>query len=174
APPKGPPAPAAAGGKPQTWKDMLLPAGPGAPPPRLNPADVESFKAMARQSMIADGVPPDQIETRLNDIVGRTQQWVDNGMPNYIPPEPHSAPTPGFAEGFGDRWRATEQGIENLIGNGGPGAPGALESWEQMLKGTVERAQNPFKATAEEIAGAVNSPSAAYYLGGKASDAAFA
>ncbi|HEY0224856.1 MAG TPA: hypothetical protein VGC05_00375, partial [Mycobacterium sp.] len=174
APPKGPPAPAATGGKPRTWKDMLLTAGAGAPPPRLDPADVESFKAMARQNMISDGVPPDQIEARLNDVVRGAQQWIDNGMPNYIPPEAHNAPAPGFGEGFGDRWRATEQGIENLIGNGGPGAPSALESWDQLLKGTVERAQNPFKATAEEIAGAVNSPSASYYLGERASDAAFA
>jgi Tuberculosis necrotizing toxin len=127
---------------------------------------------MARQSMIRDGVPPDQIEARLNDIVGRAQQWIDNGMPNYVPPEPPRPPPPGFGEGFGDRWFATEQGIKNLIGQGGPGAPGVLQSWQQMLKGTVETVQNPFGAAAGEIKIAFDSPSPAYYLGAKASDAA--
>jgi hypothetical protein len=139
-------------GKPSSLQDLLLPTGrqpnsgqgdqppsgslsdllsrldqpvvPGAPLPRLKPAEVDSFKATARQTLARDGVPPDQIEARLNDIVCRTQQWIDNGMPNYVPPEPKPPPPPGFGEGFGDRWFATEQGIKNLIGQGGPGAPG--------------------------------------------------
>lgn len=177
APTSGAPVHAGAGGKPKSLQDMLLPAGPagagpGAPPVRLKPADVESFKAMARQSMIRDGVPPSQIEARLNDIVGRTQQWIDNGMPNYVPPEPKAPPPPGFAEGFRDRWFATEQGIKNLIGQGGPGAPGVLQSWEQMLQGTAETVQNPVGAAIGEVKNALDSPSLAYYLGGKASDAA--
>jgi uncharacterized protein YukE len=201
--PSGAPNPAGgAGGKPPSLQDLLLPTGkqptsgqgdrpspgslpdllsrlqqpvvPGAPPSQLKPAEVESFKAMARQSMIRDGVPPEQIEARLNDIVGRTQQWIDNGMPNYVPPEPKPPPPPGFGEGFADRWFATEQGIHNLLGVGGPGAPGVLESWQQMLKGTVETAQNPLGAAAGEIKDAFDSPSAAYHLGGKASDGAFA
>jgi uncharacterized protein YukE len=200
-PPSGAPNPAdGAGAKPPSLQDLLLPTGkqptsgegdqpqpgslpdllsrlqqpvgPGAPAPQLKPAEVDSFKAMARQSMIRDGVPPDQIEARLNDIVGRTQQWIDNGTPNYVPPEPPRPPPPGFGEGFGDRWFATEQGIKNLIGQGGPGAPGVLQSWQQMLKGTVETVQNPFGAAAGEIKNAFDSPSPAYYLGGKASNAA--
>ncbi len=99
--PSGAPNPAGgAGGKPPSLQDLLLPTGKqptsgqgdqpppgslpdllsrlqqpvvsGAPPPQLKPAEVESFKAMARQSMIRDGVPPEQIEARLNDMVGRT------------------------------------------------------------------------------------------------------
>ncbi|SON62744.1 hypothetical protein MSIMFI_04272 [Mycobacterium simulans] len=197
--PTGPPVPAGAGGTAPSLEDLLLgraqtpgpggqepapgsmpdllsrlqqPVAPGAPRPRLNPADVESFKALVRPTMIRDGVPPDQIEARLNEIVGRTQQWIDNGMPNYVPPAPPRPPPPGFGEGFGDRWRATEQGIKNLIGQGGPGAPGVLESWQQMLKGTVETVQNPIGAAIDEVKSALDSPSAAYYLGGKASDAA--
>jgi uncharacterized protein YukE len=172
-PPKGPPVPAGAGDQPRTWKDMLLPAG-ALPPPQLPPEDVETFKALARPVMIRDGVPPDQIETQLNDIVGRTQQWIDQGMPNYIPPEPKPPPPPGFGEGFGDRWFATEQGIKNLIGQGGPGAPGVFQSWQQMLKGTLETVQNPMGPAIGEVKNALDSPSPAYYLGGKASDAAFA
>lgn len=163
-----------AGSLPDLSSRVHRPVVPGAPPPQLKPAEVESFKAMARQSMIRDGVPPNQIEARLNDVKGRTQQWIDNGMPNYVPPEPKPLPPPGFGEGFGDRWRATEQGIKNLIGQSGPGAPGMLESWQRMLKGTVETVQNPVGAAAGEIENAFESPSPAYYLGGKAADAAFA
>ncbi|WP_179293507.1 WXG100 family type VII secretion target [Mycobacterium intracellulare] len=176
--PKGPSVPAGAVGKPLSLQDMLLPAGPagpgrgGVPPPRLNPADVESFKAMARQTMIRDGVPPNQIEARLNDVVSQTQQWIDNGMPNYVPPEPKAPPPPGFSEGFSDRWFATEQGIKNLFGQGGPGAPSVLKSWGQMLKGTAETALNPVGTGLTEIKSAIDSPSLAYYLGGKTSDAA--
>ncbi|WP_077099113.1 WXG100 family type VII secretion target [Mycobacterium terramassiliense] len=201
-PPSDAPAPAGGGGgKPRSLQDLLLPTdkpppgGPGdqpqpgslpdllsrlhqpvvpGPPPQLKPADVESFKAMVRQSMIRNGVPPEQIETRLNDIVGRSQQWIDNGMPTYVPPEPKPPPPPGFGEGFADRWFATEQGIHNLLGVGGPGAPGVLESWQQMLKGTVESTVNPFGTAVGEVKNALDSPSPAYYLGGKASDGAFA
>lgn len=176
--PKGPLVPAGAVGMPRSLQDMLLPAGPagvgrgGVPAPRLNPADVESFKAMARQTMIHDGVPPNQIEARLNDVVSQTQQWIDNGMPNYVPPEPKAPPPPGFSEGFSDRWFATEQGIKNLFGQGGPGAPSVLKSWEQMLKGTAATALNPVGTGLAEIKSAMDSPSLAYYLGGEASDAA--
>lgn len=176
--PKGPPVPAGTVGKPRSLQDMLLPAGPagagrgGVPAPRLNPTDVESFKAMARQTMIRDGVPPNQIEARLNDVVSQTQQWIDNGMPNYVPPEPKAPPPPGFSEGFSDRWFATEQGIKNLFGQGGPGAPSVLKSWEQMLKGTAATALNPVGTGLAEIKSAMDSPSLAYYLGGETSDAA--
>jgi hypothetical protein len=199
---QGPPIPAGGSadpaGKPPSLQDLMLgrgqpsdqqplpgslpdllsrlgqPGVPGAPAPQLKPADVESFKAMARQTMARDGVPPDQIEARLDAIVASTQQWMNNGMPNYVAPPPQYPPPPGFGEGFGDRWFATEQGIKNLIGQGGPGAPGVLESWEQMLKGTTEIAQNPVGAVLGEVKEAVDSPSPAYYLGAKASDGAFA
>jgi uncharacterized protein YukE len=171
--------PAGPGGQqPGSLQDMLgrlaQPGPPGAPAPRLNPADVQRFKAMARQSMALDGVPPDQIEAQLDAAVARTQQWLDNGMPNYVPPPPQAAPPPGFGEGFGDRWFATEQGIKNLLGQGGPGAPGVAESWWQMLKGTTEIAQNPVGAAIGEFQNALDSPSPAYYFGEKASDGAFA
>ncbi|MCV7379319.1 hypothetical protein BST11_05400 [Mycobacterium alsense] len=198
-PPTGVPNPAGApAGKPPSLQDLLTggppnsdpqlqpgglpgllgpagrPGAPGAPAPRPTPADVESAKALLRPIMLQDGVPPDQIEARLDQIVADAQQWIDHGMPNYIPPEPTPPPPPGFGEGFADRWFATEQGIKNLLGQGGPGAPGALESWQQMLKGTVEAATNPVGTTVGEVENLLDSPSPAYYAGGKASDAAFA
>jgi uncharacterized protein YukE len=196
-PAKGPPVPGDAGtGGPPSLQDMMIgrgtPAGqkpppgdpldllsripPGAtriPAPPLKPAEIESFKAMARQTMISDGVPADQIEARLDAVVANTQQWLDAGAPNYVAPEGPRPPAPGFGEGFGDRWFATEQGIKNLVGQGGPGAPGVLQSWEQMLKGTLETVQNPMGAAMGELQHAIDSPSPAYYLGEKGADAAF-
>ena len=43
-----------------------------------------------------------------------------------------------------------------------------------MLKGTLETAQNPMGAALGEVQNAIDSPSAAYYLGEKGADAAFA
>jgi uncharacterized protein YukE len=167
-----------AGQQPGSLTDMLgrlaPPAAAGAPAPRLNPADVERAKAMMRQSMAAEGMPPDQIEAELDAAVARTQKWLDDGMPNAAPPEGVRPPPPGFGDGFADHWFAAEQGIKNLIGQGGPGAPGVLESWEQMLKGTTDVVQNPGRALIGEVQNAIDSPSAAYYLGGKAADGAVA
>ena len=148
---KGPPIPG--DGKTPSLEDMLLgrgtpvdqkappgdpldllsriPAGAtGVPAPPLKPAEIESFKAMARQTMISDGVPPDQIEARLNAVVANTQQWLAAGAPNYVPPQGPRPPPPGFGDGFGDRWFSTEQGIKELFGQGGPGAP-----WSRAVVG---------------------------------------
>ncbi|WAJ46664.1 TNT domain-containing protein [Mycobacterium sp. Aquia_216] len=173
-PPKGPSAPAGAGGQPRTLRDMLLPAG-GVPLPQPSPAEMENARAIARRAMIADGVPPDQVEAKLDDLVAGAQRWIDEGgIPPYIAPEPKPPPPPGFGEGFADRWFATEQGIHNLLGVGGPGAPGVFQSWQQMLSGTVETALNPAGAAIGEAQNALNSPSPAYFLGGKAADGAIA
>lgn len=196
-PAKGPPIPGEAhGGATPSLQDMLLgrgepvgaggpsgdplellsripPGTRGIPPPPLKPAEIESFKAMARQTMINDGVPPDQIEARLDAVVGQTQQWLDAGAPNYVAPEGPRPPPPGFGEAFGDRWFASEQGVKNLFGQGGPGAPGVVESWTPMLKGTLETVQNPMGAAVDEFKHAVGSPSLAYYLGEKSADVAF-
>ena len=194
-----------AGGKPPTLEDLMLgrgqpahpgdeqpqpgslpdllsrlhqPAGPRVPAPQLKPADVEGFKAMARQTMIRDGVPPDQIEGRLDAIVANTQQWMNNGMPNYVPPEPPHPPPPGFAEGFGDRWFATEPGIKDLTGQEGLGAMG--DAWGGMAKGLAGKAEEyllqgpvaPINDLTHEFKSFMDDP--AYYAGGKASDGAYA
>ncbi|WP_249044863.1 TNT domain-containing protein [Mycobacterium riyadhense] len=200
-PAEGPLVSAGGGGEPPSLRDLLLPtertqptgAGgqepapgsvpdllsrvhqpvvSGVRPPRPSAAEVERFKALVRPTMIADGVAPGQVEARLNEIVARAQRWIDEGMPNYVVPEPPRPPAPGFGEGFGDRWRATEQGIKNLFGQGGPGAPGVLESWQRMLEGTVETVQNPIGSAIGEVKDALDSPSPAYFLGAKVSDAA--
>ncbi len=194
------------GSGPPTWQDMLLPTGapgaggkpdaprqpgslpdlltqlsrPGAPATRvpIPPQDVEAFKTMARETLRAQGVPPAQIEQQLDAAVARAQA-LGFGHDN-LAPQPHSRgpvpPAPGFAEGFGDRWRATEKMIQNLLGVGERGDPGILESWAGLAKGLAEQFSDPLgmpaAAIRDEVTGLLNSPSPAYYAGGHAADAA--
>lgn len=146
------------------------PAPAPAPAPRLDPAKVEEFKALARQNMQLDGVPADQIEERIDAMVAAAQR----PLPRYVPPQPDPLPAPGFKEGFADRWFATEQGIKELIGQGGPGAPGVLESWRDLAVSMNEQLADPVGAAVDEVQRAMDSPSAAYYLGEKAADGAVA
>ena len=194
---KGPQIPGdAAAGKPPSLEDMLLGRGTPAnqtppegdpidllsrlkpaPPPQLDPAAIDKFKAMARQTMINDGVPPDQIEARLNAVEANTQQWMNNGMPNYKPPEAPPPPKPGFGEGFGDRWFATEDAIHDLTGQNGLDAMG--DAWGGMAKGLGQKAEDYL--TMGPVGSAVNDAThefkslldnPAYYAGGKTADAA--
>ncbi|MDT5089159.1 MAG: hypothetical protein QOG47_1866 [Mycobacterium sp.] len=198
---KGPPVPGDAGsGKPPSMEDMLLgrgqpadqrpppgspldllsrikPGATGIPAPPLKPAEIESFKALARRTMISDGVPPDQIEARLNAVVTNTQQWLDAGAPRYIAPEGPRPPAPGVGEGFGDRWFSTEEGIKALTGQNGLGAMG--DAWGGMAQGLGHKAEEyltmgpvaPIKDAVGEFKSFLDNP--AYYAGGKAADVAF-
>ena len=143
-----------------------------ATPSVIPEKDIEAFKAMVRPVLASEGVPPDQIESRLSEIVTRAQQQGIN--PFYRAPEPGRAPAPGFGEGFGDAWRNSEQSLKNLLGQGGPGAPGVLESWKEVAKGVNETMTNPVGAGVDEARRALNSPSLAYYLGEKTFDASAA
>ncbi len=161
-------------GQPRNLDDALdqiagapVPAAPKSVP--MDPKAVEDFKAMARPELLRQGLPPEQVEAQLNAVVAKAQQGV--GRPFYRAPEPPKQPPPGFAEGFADRWFSTEQAIKNLLGQGGPGAPGVLESWGGLLQGTAETVTNPVGTAVGEIQNAVNSPSPAYYLGEKSVDA---
>jgi uncharacterized protein YukE len=200
-PAKGPPVSAGiGGGKPPSLEDMLLgrgtpadqrpppgspldllsripPGATGVPAPPLKPAEIESFKAMARQTMISDGVPPDQIEAKLNAVVANTQQWLAAGAPNYIAPQGPRPPAPGFGEGFGDRWNATMDGIHDLTGQNGLGAMG--DAWGGMAKGLGQKAEDylmmgpvaPLKDGVQEFKSFLDNP--AYYAGERGADAAF-
>ncbi len=140
--------------------------GGSVPQVPSNPTDVESFKVLARQVLTNDGVPPDQIEARINAAVVAAQQ----PLPRYIPPETQRAAAPGYGDGLGDRWRATEQAVKNLLGQGGPGAPGVLESWGGMAKGVGSAFMNPVGVGMEDIKRAMNAPSLPYFLGEKTFD----
>ncbi|MGV0747503.1 hypothetical protein [Mycolicibacter minnesotensis] len=140
--------------------------GGSVPQVPSNPTDVESFKVLARQVLTNDGVPPDQIEARINAAVVAAQQ----PLPRYIPPETQRAAAPGYGDGLGNRWRATEQAVKNLLGQGGPGAPGVLESWGGMAKGVGSAMINPVGVGVEDIKRAMNAPSLPYFLGEKTFD----
>jgi hypothetical protein len=155
------------------------PGAAGALTPQLKPAEIESAKAMLRPILARDGVPPDQIEAQLDQYVANAQQWMANGGPHYVPPEPSSTPPPGFGEGFGDRWFAAEQEIKDLTGQNGLNALG--ESWGGMAKGLGQQAeefatQGPVVSgindVAREFQNFLDSPSAAYYAGQKGADGA--
>jgi hypothetical protein len=172
-----PPAPQPNGrpaGQPHSLNDALdqiagapVPAQ-ASPPPPPDPQEMARVKAAIRNMLQEEGLPPDQIESQLNAMLAQAQRGLP---PSYRAPDPPRQPPPGFGEGFADRWFSTEQGIKNLLGQGGPGAPGVLESWGELLKGTAETAVNPFGAAVGEIQSALSSPSAAYYLGEKTFDA---
>ncbi|ORV34102.1 hypothetical protein AWB99_00105 [Mycolicibacterium confluentis] len=85
-------------------------------------------------------------------------------------PDPVPQPAPGFVDGFRDRWFANEAFAKSLFGTGDSKSPGVLESWQALLGGLQETISDPVGAVKDEIDRALNSPSAAYYLGEWAAD----
>ncbi|BBZ32400.1 hypothetical protein [Mycolicibacterium confluentis] len=189
-----------------TLEDMLLPTereqpAPGASPPQAavippqqppqsavpklqppagtDPKALEEGKAAIRSLLAAQGVPSDQIEQRINDMVASSEQfWAtyDPNAPLPAPPKLPPQPAPGFVDGFRDRWLATEQSFKNLFGTGGPKAPGVFESWRDLVTGTAEEigrtAANPLHPLLSEVQNAMDAPSLAYYAGEKGADGA--
>lgn len=145
------------GDGPESPKPGEAAGSPGAVPPPLDPAKVQQFKELARQTMLRDGVPPEQIEQRLDAIVAAAQK----PLPAAKPSESGPKPPPSFADGFADGWFNTEEGIKDLIGaNGLEDLKGA---WTDMAKGTWERATNPVDSFTEEVEHLTKYPE--HYLG---------
>lgn len=144
--------------------------GGPVPPVPVSAKDVEEFKVQARKMFANYGVPPDQIEAQVNAALVQAQQPLPRSAPRDVPREPERQPAPGFGEGFGDSWRATEQGVKNLLGQGGPGAPGVLESWGGLAKGVGKAFMNPVGVGMEDIKRAMDAPSLPYFLGEKTFD----
>lgn len=145
------------GDGPESPKPGEAAGSPGAVPPPLDPAKVQQFKELARQTMLRDGVPPQQIEQRLDAIVAAAHK----PLPTAKPPESGPKPPPSFADGFADGWFNTEEGIKDLIGaNGWEDLKGA---WTDMAKGTWERATNPVDSFTEEVEHLTKYPE--HYLG---------
>lgn len=159
----------AAGSLPWLLNHARQGGGP-VPPMSVSAKDVEEFKVQARKMFANYGVPPDQIEARVNAALVQAQQPLPRSVPRDVPKEPERQPAPGFGEGFGDSWRATEQGVKNLLGQGGPGAPGVLESWGGLGKGVGKAFMNPVGVGVEDIKRAMDAPSLPYFLGEKTFD----
>ncbi|MGU3654090.1 HNH/ENDO VII family nuclease [Mycolicibacterium sp. A43C] len=141
-------------------------AGQPVPPaqgPRLDPAKVEEFKATARKLMQQDGVPANQIEQRLNDMVANAQK----PLVPYAPAEGPPPPKPGFGEGFGDAWRSAEDFAHDLTGQNGWDS--FKDGWKDLGTGLVETVKDPYGTAArsfiEDAQALRNNPE--YFLGGK-------
>ncbi|KUH81417.1 MULTISPECIES: hypothetical protein [unclassified Mycobacterium] len=119
-------------------------AAPAGPLP-MDPAKVEQFKNLARQAMLRDGVPPEQIEQRLDAIVAAAQK----PLPASKPTEYEAVPPPSVSDGFAEGWFNTEESIKGLIGANG--WEEFKDSWSETAKGTWERITNPVDSWTEEI-----------------------
>ncbi|KUI34680.1 hypothetical protein AU195_09150 [Mycobacterium sp. IS-1496] len=130
---------------------------PATGPLPIDPAKVQQFKELARQTMLRDGVLPEQIEQQLDAIVAAAQK----PLPTAKPPESGPKPRPSFADGFADGWFNTEEGIKDLVGaNGWEDLKGA---WTDMAKGSWERVTNPIDSLTEEVEHLTSYPE--HYLG---------
>ncbi|WP_193044323.1 WXG100 family type VII secretion target [Mycolicibacterium baixiangningiae] len=130
---------------------------PTAGPTPMDPAKVQQFKELARQTMLRDGVPPEEIEQRLDAIVAAGQK----PLPAARPTESGPKPPPSFADGFADGWFNTEEGIKDLIGaNGSEDLKGA---WTDLVTGSWERVTNPIDSLTEEVEHLTKYPE--HYLG---------
>lgn len=147
------------------------PATAGAEPkptaPHISPQQVEQFKTQARNLLRQQGVPPDQIESRVNAMVAEAQRantaLADSAA--HTPAKPDNTPGPApadtrsFGEKLGDKFNdfvheahdqfynrldSTVETLQNLTGTGGEGRPGVLESWQQLGEAALEhRKEDP-------------------------------
>ncbi|WP_235658800.1 WXG100 family type VII secretion target [Mycobacteroides abscessus] len=118
------------------------------PPAKLAPAlqgkDVPAFKAMTREVLTRQGVPADQIESRVNAAVESAQnpRLVRTDVPSASPTDPKY-----ISRDFGEQFNRFTNGISDsatktvdgqieqakiLTGQAGPGAPGVSEAWKEI------------------------------------------
>lgn len=135
------------------------PGSQPAQPVPLDPAKVEEFKSLARETMLRSGVPPEQIEQRLDAMVAAAQK----PLPAYKPSERDATPPPkpSFEDGFADGWFGTEESIKNLIGANG--WDDLKESWTDLAKGTWQRVTHPVDTVKEDLEHLTKYPG--HYLG---------
>lgn len=134
------------------------PGQPAAPVP-LDPVKVEEFKALARETMLRDGVPPEQIQQRLDAMVAAAQKPVPAYKPSGRDATP--PPKPSFEDGFADGWFGTEESIKDLIGANG--WDDLKESWTDLAKGTWQRVTHPIDTVKEDLEHLTKYPE--HYLG---------
>lgn len=134
---------------------------------QISPQPVEQFKSQARNLLRQQGVPPDQIESRVNAMVAEAQRTntalTDSAA--HTPAKPNTTPGPApadtrsWGEKLGDKFNnfvheahdqfynrldSTVETLQNLTGAGGEGRPGVLESWQQLGEAALEhRKEDP-------------------------------
>ncbi|WP_241178219.1 hypothetical protein [Mycolicibacterium nivoides] len=148
-----------------------LPAAGAEPKPTavpISPQAVEQFKTQARNLLRQQGVPPDQIESRVNAMVADAQRMnatlADSAA--HTPAKPDTTPGPApvdtrsLGEKLGDKFNnfvneahdqfynrldSTVETLQNLTGTGGEGRPGVLESWQQLGEAAAaHQKEDPF------------------------------
>lgn len=137
--------------------DRLAEPGQPAQPVPLDPAKVEQFKKLARETMLRDGVPPEQIEQRLDAMVAAAQK----PLPPVKSSEGDAMPKPSFEDGFAEGWFGTEESLKNLIGANG--WDDLKESWTDLAKGTWQRVTHPIDTVKEDLEHLTKYPG--HYLG---------
>lgn len=116
----------------------------------LRPEQVEQFKADTRKLLQGQGVPADQIESRVNAAVQSAQNphFMPDAEPMRTPGQVplHNSPGDQFNDIVGranDEATKTIDGqIEQakvLTGQAGPGAPGVAEAWKDVGLGAVKQ-----------------------------------
>lgn len=116
----------------------------------LRPEQVEQFKADTRKLLQGQGVPADQIESRVNAAVQSAQNphFMPDAEPMRTPGQVplHNSPGDQFNDIVGranDEATKTIDGqIEQakiLTGQAGPGAPGVAEAWKEVGLGAVQQ-----------------------------------
>ncbi|MFV8275050.1 hypothetical protein [Mycobacteroides abscessus] len=116
----------------------------------LRPEQVEQFKADTRKLLQGQGVPADQIESRVNAAVQSAQNphFMPDADPMRTPGQVplHNSPGDQFNDIVGranDEATKTIDGqIEQakiLTGQAGPGAPGVAEAWKDVGLGAVKQ-----------------------------------
>jgi hypothetical protein len=151
---------------PITPKDHPQPAP--AQPPKLDPAQLDTAKAAARQVLVNEGVPPDQIEQRLNAMVADAQK----PLAQYTPPPDEPGPKPSYSDGFGDAWHRAEDGAHDLVGYNG--FENFKDAWKNLGSGIVDTVSDPYGTAARSVVDEFNAAKAnpEYWLGQKGFDVA--
>jgi hypothetical protein len=163
---------------PHSLEDMLLPDGRAEPDtnaaPPLTPTQVAEFKTQARKLLQQQGVPPDQIESRVDGMLAETQRVKAelDKLPPYTPPAGPPPARPSYSDGFGDAWRRMEDGVHSLTGQNG--FESFKDAWKDTGSGVVETVKDPYgtavRGIETEIEAFRNNPE--YWLGQKGFDAA--
>lgn len=116
----------------------------------LRPEQVEQFKADTRKLLQGQGVPADQIESRVNAAVQSAQNphFMPDAEPMRAPGQVslHNSPGDQFNDIVGRANDSATKTIDGqieqakvLTGQAGPGAPGVAEAWKDVGLGAVKQ-----------------------------------
>lgn len=156
---------------PGSLEDMLLPAGKADPKALASDVDPNSREgkeiSAARESLIASGRSPEEVERTINNIFGGANE-------KYTPPDGPKPPRPALDEGAGDTLRGTEDFVHDLLGQ--DGMESFKDAWKGVGSNLLETAKDPYgtlvRGVGDDFHDAVDNP--AYWAGGKLAEAGIA